>query len=356
MKKLFALLLCLTLFIGCCVPVSAAEYIPVHTEAELSALFEKVSGLLQEKEEAMETGLGETESMVIASAYLRAWGISRYDDATPEMIDEAYEALFNASLFLGLAMDVRETLYTDPNMGSTLFELSRQLLDQEYYDLLKMQGEEDSVIENAKALRDRADILADAPESLGDQEKETLYRDLWTELYLAAGLKTIDHTDMLPTPEDIFKEDPESAAAMIPNPMVTSSDSESVDQLLGFRFPDLSGTFGWTLNYYATIADLVAEAEYDDGKGGTILLRLSPSTDADISGVYNAEFYDDWAFYDTEAEIDKYQTMWIAKGVVKLYDETPYAFAVDTDNVDIDTFESVVRAFIEACRNSKAEK
>ena len=357
MKKMISVLLSFVLLFGCFASVSAdtAEYIAVHTEEELNALFERVSSYMQENEDTIETQLGETESMIVASAYLRAWGITQYDDATPEQMDEAYDALYNSFLFMGLVMEVRDNLYTDPEMDSKLYQLSAQLLDQEYYDLMQTHGESEETIANAEYLRDQADVLIDNPESFTDGDREQLYADLYTELYLASGMKALDHTEMLPTPSEIFEEDPDSAAAMIPNPVETSEDSADVDALLGFAFPDLTDRFALTLEYYGVIADVVAEAEYTLDESGIILFRLSPETSADISGVYGAEWVADWTFYGTETEIDKYQTMYIAKGVVELYSGEHYAFAVDAEGVDLNTFEPMVKAFIEDCRNAKKE-
>ena len=66
------------------------EYIPVHTEEELSALFSQVKGYLDENGEEILSLLDDTESQIVTNALVRAWGITQYEDASPQQIDDAY--------------------------------------------------------------------------------------------------------------------------------------------------------------------------------------------------------------------------------------------------------------------------
>ena len=88
--------------------------------------------------------------------------------------------------------------------------------------------------------------------------------------------------------------------------------------------------------------------------GGTLILRLCPEADLDISGVYGMEFYEDRNFFGTEAEINTYGNMLIAIGNVSTMDGTVYSFAVDAEGLDEENFYKIVSFFIESCMNQRS--
>ena len=346
---MMSLLLVHALFFGC-VGITAAqdpEYIPVHTEEELTALFGQVKDYLDENGEELLASLDETESQVVTNALIRSWGITQYEDASPQQIDDAYDALFNMSLFLGLATDADEAFST-----GEIFPFAVQLLDQEYFDLLEASGEDPENIEFAEYLRDISEALVEDPESFTAEEVEDFVVEIYSETYLAAGLKAISHTEALPDPEELFagKEDNQT---MMPNPMVKYDSAEPLSAMLGIQMPELPEEFGAETGYYSIIAEIVAESEYEFPDGERLVFRLSPEADLDISGVYGAEFYEDRDFYGTETEIDTYKDMMIAIGNVRTMDESVYSFAVDAEGLDEERFYQIVSFFIESCMNQQ---
>lgn len=356
MKKLTAILsVCLILLLSLTIAVSAAdEYIPVHTEQELSDLLGRVKEYLDASENEVVTKLGETENVVVTQALVRSWGILESDDAAPEQIDDAYEALFNAFLFTGLITNTHDTVLSDPEAAENLYLAAVQLLDQEYFDLLEAAGEDAEAIEYAAYLRDISEALVEDPEAFSEEETGDWLVDLYGELYMAAGLKAIAHTENLPTPEELFAGD-EDSASLIPNPVVEYETPDEVNAFLGFEMPDLMDLCECTTEYYSIIADILAEGCFSL-KDGTVLFRLSPEKDADISGIYDATYYTDWNIYSTDVEVDTYGSMYVAKGTVTLHTGEQFSFAIDTDGVDFDTFENIVFFFIESCRNQSLAK
>ena len=324
-------------------------YIPVHTEEELSALFQNVKSYLDENGETLLASLDDTASRVVTQALIRSWGIVQYEEASPQQIDDAYDALYNMTLFLGLATDPSESIST-----GMLFEYAVQLLDQEYYDLLAKSGEDPENIEYAEYLRGVAEGLVETPEEFTADEVEDYLLEIYQETYLAAGLKAIAHTEALPQPEELFPE--ENTAAMMPNPVVKYPSAEPLNELLGIRMPELTEDFGAKTGYYSIVADVVAEIEYEYPEGGSLLFRLSKEISNDISGVYGTEFYDTREIAGTMVEIDKYQTMLIARGIVKTVDEQPYAFAVDAEGLTEEQFGKAVVFFVEGCANQQTVK
>ncbi len=345
---MMGLLLILVLIFGC-TGITAAqteEYIPVHTEEELSSLFNQVKDYLDKNGEEVLALLDDTESQIVTNALIRSWGITQYEDASPQQIDDAYDALFNMSLFLGLATDPNEAFST-----GQMFEYAVQLLDQEYYDLLEASGEDPENIEFAAYLRDISEALVEDPESFTAEEVEDFVYEIYSETYLAAGLKAISHTEALPTTDDLFGEKENST--MMPNPMVKYDSSEPLNAMLGIAMPELPETFGAEIGYYSIIAGIVAESEYDFSGGEKLVLRLSPEADLDISGVYGAEFYEDWDIFGTETEIDTYENMFIAIGNVSTMDEAVYSFAIDAEGLDEESFHQIVSFFVESCMNQR---
>ncbi len=335
-----------------CVCTAAAqteEYIAVHTQDELADLFSTVKGYLDENGEEVLSLLDETESQVVTNALIRSWGITQYEDATPQQIDDAYDALYNMSLFLGLASDPNKALST-----GKMFEYAVQLLDQEYYDLLEASGEDPENIDFAVYLRDISEALVEDPESFTAEEVEDFVLEIYSETYLAAGLKAIAHTEALPAPEELYAE--EEGPAMMPNPIIEYASSEPLNEMLGIKMPELPEDFGAKAGYYTIIADILAESEYEFPDGEKLVLRLSPEADLDISGVYGAEFYVDWIIAGTNIEVGTYQDMFVAHGTVKTLDGTAYSFAVDAEGLDESRFYEIVTFFVESCVNSKAEK
>ena len=118
--------------------------------------------------------------------------------------------------------------------------------------------------------------------------------------------------------------------------------------------PELPEEFNAKVGYYSIIAEIVAEAEYEFPDGELLVFRLCPEADLDISGVYGASFYEDWIIAGTQAEIDTYETMFIAKGNVQTMDETVYSFAVDAEGLDEERFYQAVAFFVESCMNQRA--
>ncbi|MBQ6505282.1 MAG: hypothetical protein IJI57_15345 [Flexilinea sp.] len=349
LKIIPVILLLLSVFFAASAQIETGEYIPVHTQEELSELFGSVKSYLDNNGEALLQKLNDTESQVVTQALIRAWGIVQYENASPQQIDDAYDALFNMTLFLGLASDPSESIST-----GMLFEYALQLLDQEYYDLLAASGEEAENIEYAEYLRGVAEGLVDTPEAFTAQEVEDYLLEIYQETYLAAGLKAMSHTENLPQPADLFPEEP--AAVMMPNPVKQYPSAEALNAMLGITMPELPEDFGAKTGYYAVIADVVAEIEYEFGENGKLLLRLSKETDNDISGVYGAEFFEDRQIAGTMVEIDKYQSMLIARGVVKTMDEKAYAFAVDAERLTQEQFDKAVVFFVEGCANQRTGK
>lgn len=345
------LLLIFVLFFGSITAAGAqsvtADYIPVHTEEELISLFTQVKAYLDENGEALMQQLDETQSRVVTSAFIRSWAIAQYEDAYPWEIDDAYDALYNMMLFLGLATDPEESFST-----GLLFEYAVQLLDQEYYDLLEEAGEDPENIEFAAYLRDIAEALVEDPESFTAEEVEDYLWEIYEETYYAAGLKAIAHTEALPLPEELFGED--EGTSMTPNPMVEYISADPLNEMLGIQMPELPEEAGGELGYYSIIAEIVAEIEYEFQDGELLVFRLSPEPDLDISGVYGSNYYEDWLIAGTAAEIDTYEDMFIAWGTLETMDETPYSFAVDAEGLDEESFYQIVTFFIESCVNQRA--
>ena len=342
------------MLLGSCFFTAAAqelssEYIPVHTEEELRTLFSQVKSYLDSNGESILQNVNETENQVITQALIRSWAIVQYENADPRQIDDAYDALFNMSLFMGLATDPGESF-----SSGLLFEYAVQLLDQEYFDLLAESGEDLENVEYAEYLRGVAEGLVETPEAFSEEEVEDYLFEIYQETYLAAGLKAISHTEALPLPEELFPEKPQPA--MVPNPMKEYYSVSPLNEMLGIEMPELPESFGAELGYYSIIADVVAEIKYDFPDGGKLILRLSPQSGADISGVYGAEFYKDWKIAGTEVEVSKYQSMLVASGTLQTMDGSVYAYAVDSDGLSEEQFYQIVRYFIEECRNRKVMK
>lgn len=324
------------------------EYIPVHTKEELDTLFTRVNEYLDLNQKKLDSTLDDTERQIVTSATVRAWGITQYEDATSKQIDDAYNALFNMSMLLGLKADTADTF-----SSGALFEYAVQLLDQEYYDLLAQSGEDPETIEYAEYLRGVAEGLVETPEEFTPEMVEEYLLGIYQETYLSAALKTIAYTEQLPLPEELFPQE-NGGNTMMPNPMVEYYSAEPLSKMLGIQWPELPESFEGKLGYYSIIADIVAESQYDFADGGKLILRLSPEINDDISGVYGASFYEDWIIAGTRFEISTYQKMLIAHGTVLTMDGKPYSFAVDAENMDKETFRKVVTFFIEHCRNQKA--
>ena len=75
--------------------------------------------------------------------------------------------------------------------------------------------------------------------------------------------------------------------------MVEYYSAAPLNEMLGIKMPELTENFGGKLGYYSIIADILAEIEYEFPNGGKLILRLTPESDVDISGVYGYEFYED---------------------------------------------------------------
>ena len=320
------------------------SYTSVHTKEELSDLFTQVKTYLDENGKELLPLLDETESQVVTNALIRSWAIVQHEDASPKQIDDAYDALFNMSLFLGLATNPNDALST-----GQMFEFAVQLIDQEYYDLLQASGEDPENIEYAQYLRDISEALVEDPESFTPEEVQDYVTEIYSETYLAAGLKAIAHTEALPLPEELFSE--EEGPAMMPNPMTEYTSAEPLNKMLGIQMPELPEKFGAKVGYYSIIADILAEIEYDFPEGGKLVLRLSPEADLDISGVYGASFREDRVIAGTNVEISVYQNMYIAKGTVRTMDGMKYSFAVDAEGLDEAQFNEIVTFFVESCVN-----
>ena len=346
----FVMIFLLTAFFSCSVFAQAEpdEYTAVHTREELTGLFSDVKEYLDANGETLLQTLDDTGDQIVTQALIRSWGIVQYEDASDKQIDDAYDALYNMTLFVGLAVDPFGSM-----SEGLLFEYAVQLLDQEYYDLLAKTGEDQENIDYAEYLRGVAEGIVETPEEFTAEEVESYLTEIYQETYLAAGLKAIAHTEALPQPEELFPE--EQGSAMMPNPVVKYDSAEPLSEMLGITMPELPEDLGAKTGYYSIIADVVAEIEYEY-PGGRLILRLSPETEADISGVYGAEFYEDREIAGTAVEIDKYQSMWIARGVVKTLDEKSYGFAVDSEGLTEEEFSKAVVFFIESCRNQREGK
>lgn len=351
MKRSLSILQCLlTLFIllfafhSAIAQTGNEDYIARHTKEELSALFSQVKNYLDANGEKLLPVLDETENSIITQAFIRSWAIVQHKDASPRQVDDAYDALFNMSLFLGLAADPQDSF-----SSGMLFEYAVQLLDQEYFDLLAASGEDPENIDYANYLRGVAEGLVETPEAFSPEEVQDYLFEIYQETYLAAGLKAMSYTDALPLPEELFPEEPQQS--MIPNPMVEYYSAAPLNEMLGIKMPELNKDFGGKIGYYSIIADILAEIEYEFPNGGKLILRLSPQIDADISGVYGYEFYEDWEIAGTKVEVDKYQSMLIAHGIVRTKDGRNYSFAIDAEGLSEQQFRDIVVYFIEGCVN-----
>ena len=350
--RFFKIILAIALLAVFCVPVFAEEeYIPVHTEEELNALFSRVKTYIENSEAQLNERLNDTEMQIVTQAFVRSWGVEEYDDPTPKQIDDAYNALFNMSMLLGLTADAPETF-----SSGALFEYAVQLLDQEYFDLLLKSGEDEEIIAEAEYLRDVAEGLVETPEEFTPEMVEEYLLAIYQEAYLAAALKAIEYTEALPQPEDLYPQqaDEKEGSTMMPNPMVEYISVDPLNKMLGISMPELPDSFGYQLGYYSIVADTVAEILYKKPDDVKVMLRLSPERDIDISGVYGASYSADWIIAGTRFEVDTYQTMRIAKGNVSTLDGRVYSFAIDADNVPEADFREVVAYFIERCRNQSA--
>ncbi len=346
---LLSLILVFLLFTGSFFTISAQseteEYIAVHTEEELRTLFSQVKGYLDEAGEMITAQLDETQSRVVTSALIRSWTVTQYEDATPQQIDDAYDALYNMSLFLGLATNPEEASST-----GMLFQYAVQLLDQEYYDLLEAAGEDPENIEFAAYLRDIAEALVEDPESFSPEEVEGYLWEIYQETYYAAGLKAIAHTEALPLPDDVFDQE---ETTMMPNPITEYDSTDPLNDWLGIQMPELPEEYGAELGYCSIISDILAESEYEFPGGEILVFRLSHEAGLDISGVYGMSFYEDWEIAGTMVEVDTYEDMFIAIGDVQTIDEVPYSFAVDAEGLDEEQFREIVTFFVETCRNQQ---
>ena len=322
----------------------AKEYIPVHTGEELSNFLRTIISYLSANGGELLAKIDETETQIVNNALIRATGIASKEDATPQQIDHAYDALFNMALFLGLAAEPDESF-----SSGKLFEYAVQLLDQEYYDMLADAGEDPDVIDQVKYIRDISEALVEDPESFTPEEVEDWLLEIYAETYLASGLKAIAHTEALPLPEELFPEKEESV--MMPNPIVKYDTDEALTKLLGIQMPGLPKELGAKTDYYSIIAELIAEAKYDLPDGGTVLMRLSRETGEDISGIYGASLYDTWRIAGTVVEVDKFEGVFVARGTVKNLDEAEYSFAVNSEKISVDLFRQIVTYFIEGCVN-----
>lgn len=332
-----------------CAQTKSEPYTAVHTEKELTTLFSQVKAYLDKNGETILKNLDETQNRIITQSLIRSWAIVQYENASPQQIDDAWNALYNMSLFLGLAADPAKTFST-----GLLFEYAVQLLDQEYFDLLTASGENSETIEYAEYLRGIAEGLVETPDEFSPEEVQNYLFEIYQEAYLAAGLKTISHTEALPLPDELFAE--QQSPAMIPNPAVKYESAAPLNDMLGIKMPELNEEFDAKTGYYSIIAETVAEIEYDFPPDGRLILRLSPETEVDISGVYGAEFYEDWEIAGTMVEVNRYRSMLIARGIVKTQDDKPYGFAVDAENLSEDQFHRIVVFFIENCSNQTAGK
>ena len=321
------------------------QYTPVHTEDELKALFSQVKNYLDTNGKTILPRLDDTQNQIITQAYIRSWSIIQYENATAEQIDNAYNALFNMSLFLGLAAEPDKSF-----SSGMLFEYAVQLLDQEYFDLMTASGETPDNIEYAEYLRGVAEGLVETPEEFTPEEVQDYLFEIYQETYLAAGLKTIAHTEALPLPEELFAQE---ESTLLPNPMIEYISAEPLNKMLKIKMPELPENFGAKMGYYSILADVVAEIEYLFPDGGKLITRLSPAAETDISGIYGAKFYENLEIAGTMVEVDKYQTTLIAKGTVRTMNGTPYSFALDAENIPKDQFHKIVTYFIEECRNQK---
>ncbi len=323
------------------------DYTDVHTEDELKSLFSQVKSYLDTNGENIIPRLDDTENRIITQAYIRSWAVIQSENPTPKQIDDAYDALFNMSLFLGLSAEPDKSF-----SSGLLFEYAVQLLDQEYYDLMAASGEDPENIDYAEYLRGVAEGLVETPEEFTAEEVESYLFEIYQETYLAAGLKAIAHAEALPQPEDLFSE---AKDTLQPNPMVEYISAEPLNKILHIRMPELPADFGARMGYYSIIADIVAEIQYFFPDNGKLILRLSSAPDTDISGIYGAEHYNDLEIAGTPVEISKYQSILIAKGTVQTMDGVPYSFAVDAENLPEEQFYKIVGYFIEECRNQKTQ-
>ena len=325
------------------------DYIPVHTNEQLTTLFSQVKSYLDANGEDIQQRLDDTQNRVVTQALIRSWGIVQYEDATPQQIDDAYDALFCMSLFLGLATDPSESF-----SSGMLFEYAVQLLDQEYYDLLAASGEDPENIEYAEYLRGVAEGLVETPEAFTAEEVQDYLFEIYQETYLAAGLKAIAHTEALPLPEELFPA--QEGPTMLPNPMTEYISAEPLNKMLGIRMPELPEEFNAKLGYYSIIAEIVAEIEYEFPDNGKLIFRLSPETEPDISGVYGVSFYKDWVIAGTQVEVDTFESMFIAHGIVKTMDNVSYSFAVDAEGLSEEQFYKITVFFVEECKNQRTKK
>lgn len=171
----------------------------MYSETEFRSLFDKVKRQIND---GLAESLDDFESEFFASVFLKAWALHEYEDATAEQYDLAFKALFYADIFLGLATELKDPDKTDLE---TLFLISWQALDQEYYDMLRetMDAPEEAIAEIA-AVREAIEKMADNPDSYTDPELKKVLQEAYEQNYAATALRAKIYADQLPDYESLF--------------------------------------------------------------------------------------------------------------------------------------------------------
>lgn len=173
----------------------------MYSEADFRSLFDKVKRQLND---GLADSLDDFESELFASVFLKTWAIHEYEDATDEQYDLAFKALFYSDIFLGLATELKDPSDRDPE---TLFLISWQALDEEYYDLLRetldATAEE---IAGIAAIREDIERIADNPSSYTSAGRETVLQAAYEENYAATAIRAKAYADQLPDYETLFPD------------------------------------------------------------------------------------------------------------------------------------------------------
>ena len=310
------------------------DYIPMYSEEELTTLFENVEQYMENNEQLIESKLDKQENQLVTIAFTKAWGILEYDDATEKQIDDAYKGLFSSFIFMGMITEWKDKLTTDPEAAETLFNTARQMIDQEYYDILTELDEEDHV-KTAKRVRDEIEQLADHPNQFSRGKKDQILKDTWDEIYNASMLRSIEYLQELPEMEDLFPnespdmEDIEGETTNLSNPVVPVNSIQDLSNLLGFDFPDLTDETGCSVKEYAIIGKTLAQGVYSCEEG-EMTVRIMEG-DSNISGVYGKEQEDEWLLKNTLAVYSTYENYEIVEGAVEQNDYDIFSFSIVLD-------------------------
>ncbi len=342
LKKWLAILTLLLSIMIIFTGVSAQDDSEVQYSAEnLQALVSNMSQYMEKNQSLIEEKASDDEQKLFSYAFTEAWGISRYDNATPQQIETAYKALLNASVFMGMVTEWGDKYLTDKASAETLFLCAFQELDQDYYDLLTQIGQPDDKIKEAEKARDDIEALYEDETNTTSQyskdEREDILKRAYKEVYTAATLKASSLADQLPSIEKMFPDqkvstegDLSNSGAALPNPMEEQENSQALSKAIGFSMPEFSESSGCQAQKYYVIGGNLAQINYDCG-GNAVTLRAAAG-DADPSGVYGYSDEGYWTIANTYVGIGEYENLELATWGMEQDDQTIHSFSIVAEN------------------------